>query len=230
KCSLIGKMPGEYEQKFAGLRTFFAYTMAHPGKKLLFMGQEFAQFKEWDYQSALDWILLDYPQHQQMHSFVKALNHFYLDHPEFWEIDFSWEGFEWISNDDYTQSVISFRRKDKKGEEVIVVCNFCPVQRENYRIGVPEEGKYAEIFSTDEKRFGGSGTLNGIVESDCEYPMHGFAQSIALTLPPLSVMYFKHRATKKPAAKKTSASAKKPASGAKGAKKTGSSKKAAANE
>ena len=203
KCSLINKMPGTYEEKFAGLRTFLAYTMAHPGKKLAFMGQEFAQFKEWDYQSELDWVLLQYEAHRQMHEFSKQLNRFYLDHSAMWEIDFSWEGFEWISNDDYTQSIISFRRKNKDGKELIVVCNFCPVERTGYRIGVPFEGKYKEVFSTDAKQFGGSGVTNGVVESSKDFPMHSHEQSVALTLPGLSVLYFEKQEEKKPAARKT---------------------------
>ncbi|MBE6754414.1 MAG: 1,4-alpha-glucan branching protein GlgB [Ruminococcaceae bacterium] len=201
KCSLLSKMPGEYEQKFAGLRTFLAYTTAHPGKKLMFMGQEFAQFKEWDYQSGLDWVLLEYDAHRQMKEYTRALNHFYLEHSALWEIDFDWGGFEWISNDDYTQNIISFRRRDKSGKELVVVCNFCPVKREGYRIGVPEEGSYTEVFSTDDTRFGGQGVTNGTVKADTEFPMHGLAQSIELTLPPLSVLYFefvKPKRTRKP--------------------------------
>ncbi|MBQ6796808.1 MAG: alpha amylase C-terminal domain-containing protein, partial [Clostridia bacterium] len=205
KCSLIGKMPGTYEEKFAGLRAFLAYTMAHPGKKLSFMGQEFAQFKEWDYQSELDWVLLGYDAHKQMHEYSKQLNKFYLDHSPMWEIDFSWEGFEWISNDDYTQSVISFRRKDKNGKEIIVVCNFCPVERTGYRIGVPFEGEYKEVFSTDAKQFGGAGFTNGTVKSDDEFPMHNHAQSIELTLPGLSVLYFEKQPEKKAVPRKKAA-------------------------
>jgi len=199
KCSLIEKMPGTYEEKFAGLRTFFAYSMAHPGKKLQFMGQEFAQFKEWDYKTGLDWVLLEFPAHRQMMDFTKALNHFYLDNSPFWENDVSWEGFEWISPDDYTQSVIAFRRKDTSGKEIIVVCNFCPVFRENYRIGLPWAGTYEEIFSTDEARFGGSGMTNGQFATD-DQPMHGLEQSAALNLPPMSVIYLKLK-KKKPGRK-----------------------------
>ncbi len=199
KCSLIEKMPGTYEEKFAGLRTFFAYSMAHPGKKLQFMGQEFAQFKEWDYKTGLDWVLLEFPAHRQMMDFTKALNHFYLENSPFWENDVSWEGFEWISPDDYTQSVIAFRRKDTSGKEIIVVCNFCPVFRENYRIGLPWAGTYEEIFSTDEARFGGSGMTNGQFATD-DQPMHGLEQSAALNLPPMSVIYLRLK-KKKPGRK-----------------------------
>ena len=191
KASLINKMPGNYEQKFAGDRTFVAYMMAHPGKKLTFMGTEFGQFKEWDYATELDWLLLEYPAHQQIKEFFKAVNHFYLENSPFWEVDYSWEGFQWISNDDYTQSVISFRRIDKQGNEVIVVCNFQPMLREEYRIGVPFDGTYSEVFNTDNPQFGGSGITNGTHIVSDRIPMHGHEQSISLTLPPMSVMYFK---------------------------------------
>ncbi len=224
KASLINKMPGSYEQKFAGDRTFMAYMMAHPGKKLTFMGTEFGQFKEWDYASELDWLLLDYPAHSTLKHFYKKLNEFYLNNSPMWEIDYSWEGFEWISNDDYTQSVISFRRKDKKGNEIIAVCNFQPVLRENYSIGVPVDGTYSEVFNTDAAEFGGSGLTNGTAIVADEVPMHGLEQSIKLTLPPLSVLYLKlvrkkvkkapkaEKSTetkKKATAKKTTAKAKK---------------------
>ena len=191
KGSLINKMPGTNEQKFAGLRAFLSYMMAHPGKKLIFMGTEFGQFKEWDFQGELDWGLLKYPAHQQMHKFFKAINHFYLENRPMWEIDFSWEGFSWISNDDYQQSVISFRRIDRNGREIIAVCNFQPVQRDNYRIGIPAEGTYAEIFNSEDVEFGGCGVTNGnSIKTECE-PMHGYDQSVVLTLPPMSVIYLK---------------------------------------
>ena len=123
--------------------------------------------------------------------FFKAVNHFYLENSPFWEVDYSWEGFQWISNDDYTQSVISFRRIDKQGNEVVVVCNFQPMLREEYRIGVPFDGTYSEVFNTDNPQFGGSGITNGTHIVSDRIPMHGHEQSISLTLPPMSVMYFK---------------------------------------
>ena len=191
KASLINKMPGNYEMKFAGDRTFIAYMMAHPGKKLTFMGTELGQFKEWDYATELDWLLLEYPAHNDLKHFFKTINHFYLDNSPMWEVDFSWEGFSWISHDDYTQSVISFRRMDKKGNEIIIVCNFQPMLRENYRIGVPVDGTYSEVMNTEWTEFGGCGITNGTSIVAEEIPMHGFEQSISLTLPPLSVLYLK---------------------------------------
>ncbi len=192
KGSLINKMPGDYEQKFAGLRAFLGYMMTHPGKKLLFMGSEFGQFKEWDYQSGLDWLLLDYEAHRMMKHYVRTLNHLYRQTPALWEDDYSWEGFKWIAADDNASSVISFRRIDKKGNEVVTVCNFTPVQREGYRIGLPVYGEWAELFNSDLKEFGGNNVVNGLIKTDPE-PMHGFDQSAALTLPPLSVLVLKKK-------------------------------------
>ena len=189
KCSLIGKMSGNYEEKFAGVRLFLGYMMAHPGKKLLFMGQEFAQFKEWDFKQELDWMLLKYDTHRQTKDYVRALNHFYLEHPEFWEIDYSWEGFSWISHDDTDNSVIAFRRFDQDKNEIIVVCNFTPVKRENYLIGAPEYNVYKVIFNSDDPKYGGAGTELPEEFAAVDEPMHGFEQSMELVLPPLSVMY-----------------------------------------
>ncbi len=190
KCSLINKMPGEYKDKFDNLRAFYAYMMAHPGKKLLFMGQEFGQFIEWKYDAPLDWMLLDYDAHRQMQEYTKDLNKFYLKNSQFWEIDYSWEGFEWISNDDYTQSIISFRRKNKAGDEIICVCNFVPVDRSDYKIGVPVAGNYKKVFSSADEKYGGSGGMADSYASD-KVPMHGYDNSIALDIPGLSVTYYK---------------------------------------
>ena len=196
KCSLINKMPGEYEQKFAGVRVFLCYMMAHPGKKLIFMGSEFSQFIEWDYRKELDWLLLDYDQHRKQQAFFRDLNHFYLENSPLWEIDFSWEGFSWISNDDYTQSVIAFRRMDREGRELIAVCNFLPVRRDDYRIGVPNDGTYEEVFTSDSVKYGGSGITNGNAIVSSQPGMHGCEQSVSLTLPPLSVIFLKCRKKK----------------------------------
>ena len=181
--------------------------MAHPGKKLQFMGTEFAQHNEWNFEKELEWGLLEYKEHRQAQDFFKAINNFYISRPELWEIDFDWDGFSWISNDDYSQSVISFRRRDKEGNEVIAVCNFLPVKRENYCIGVPAAGIYEEIFTSDAKEFGGGGVTNGKSIKTVENSMHGFNQSISLTLPENSVFFL--RCARKKVVKKSVAEPKK---------------------
>ncbi len=188
KGSLINKMPGEYKDKFANLRTFYGYMMAHPGKKLLFMGQEFAQFSEWNEAKGLDWMLLEYDSHRQMQAYVRDLNHFYQEHPELWQVDYSWEGFQWIVPDDNQQSVIAFLRRDAKGKMMMVVCNFNPIQRVDYQMGVPNPGTYRELLSSDDEKYGGGGFHNRAKRTR-KKPMHGFDQSIQLTLPPLSTLY-----------------------------------------
>lgn len=189
KCSLIGKMPGEYDEKFDNLRAFLGYMMAHPGKKLNFMGNEFGQFAEWNFAKSLEWFMLDYDKHKRLHRFVKELNHFYLEHKQFWENDKNWDGFSWISNDDSQQSIISFIRRDSHGDEIIVVCNFCPVLREKYRIGVPQKGEYKPVFSSDSLKYGGKGTRLKKVKT-LNAGMHGYAQSIEIKIPPLSTVYY----------------------------------------
>lgn len=196
KCSMINKMPGEYDQKFASYRAFLAYMMAHPGKKLLFMGQEFGQMNEWNYQTQLDWDLMDFDSHRNLLKFSEKLNKFYAENSPLWQNDDSWGGFSWISNDDYKQSVIAFRRIDDEGNEVIAVCNFVPVERQDYRIGVPYKGRYKLVFNTDAAEFGGSGITEKSFKSENE-PMHGHDQSISMTLAPLSVIYLKYAPVKK---------------------------------
>ncbi|MBP0961231.1 MAG: 1,4-alpha-glucan branching protein GlgB, partial [Oscillospiraceae bacterium] len=210
KCSLLEKMSGDEYQKFSSYRAFMCYMMAHPGKKLLFMGQEFGQRKEWDYKEGLDWCLLDFETHRQLQDFNRQLNKFYINNPPMWENDNSWGGFKWISNDDYKQSVISFRRIDDDENEIIVVCNFVPVERENYCIGVSEEGEYKLVFDSDNAAFGGSGKSAEKYET-ADVPMHGYDQSISLTLPPLSVLYLQHikNSETKKSQKKKKATAKK---------------------
>ncbi len=189
KCSMINKMPGDYDAKFANLRAFYAYMMGHPGKKLLFMGQEFAQFIEWRYDESLEWFMTDYPAHKNMQNFVKDLNKFYLKNSPLWQIDCSWEGFQWISNDDNAQSVISFLRTDKSGKQVLCVCNFVPVTRENYRIGAPIKGAYKPVFCSDDAKYGGN--TNQLSTSFSEdIPMHGFENSISINIPAMSVTYY----------------------------------------
>lgn len=190
KHSLLDKMPGDYWQKFAGLRAFYGYWMSHPGKKLLFMGGDFGQFIEWKYYDSLDWHLLEYEKHNQMHEYMRALNSFYVAHPEFWAEDCDWSGFNWISCDDRDNSVLAFYRTDvKTGDQTVVVCNFTPVVRHDYHIGIPNAGIYEEIFNSDSTAFGGSNVLNeGDLKTD-DIAMHGFDQSLSLTLPPLAAIY-----------------------------------------
>lgn len=190
KCSMLRKMPGYDTDKFSSYRAFLAYMMAHPGKKMLFMGQEFAQVNEWNYQTELDWNLLEKPEHQQMQDFVAALNKLYLDTAALWDNDDSWSGFSWISHDDYKQSVIAFRRIADDGSEIITICNFVPVTREDYKIGVPFNDNYELLFSTDAKEFGGQGLALETYEP-LDISMHGFDQSISLTLPALSALYLR---------------------------------------
>ncbi len=197
KKSLLDKMPGEYQQKFAGVRAFLGYMMTHPGKKLLFMGSEFGQFKEWDYKEGLDWCLLDYDMHRKLDTYVSDLNELYLSNPPLYEVDYSWEGFEWISSDDYTQNIISFRRIDKKGNELIAVVCFSPVVRHSYCIGVPYKGIYTEIFNSDDVKYGGEGNINATPIKSTAAPMHGKENSISITVPPLGIAIFEVKKTNK---------------------------------
>ena len=193
KCSLIGKMPGEYEDKFRGLRSFMGYMMAHPGKKLTFMGAEFGQFIEWKYDSGLDWLLLDYDKHRELQVYTKALNNIYKKYPALWEIDYSWEGFSWCVSDDNANSVIAFRRVDKKGDEIICVGNFTPVTREGYSFGVEKEGTYEVILNSDAVEFGGRGEGSvGKIKSK-KVPMHGYENSITVDIPGFSTVYLKYK-------------------------------------
>jgi len=190
KCSMLRKMPGYDTDKFSSYRAFLAYMTAHPGKKMLFMGQEFAQVNEWNYETQLDWDLLEKPEHQKMQNFVADLNQLYLETAPLWDNDDSWSGFSWISHDDYKQSVIAFRRIADDGSEVIAVCNFVPVTREDYKIGVPFDDNYELLFSTDDVKYGGQGLAKEKYEP-IDFSMHGFDQSISLTLPALSVLYLR---------------------------------------
>ena len=193
KKSLLDKMPGEYEEKFHSMRAFLGYMYAHPGKKLLFMGQEFGQFIEWDEKKQLDWFLLDYDAHKNLQKYVKALNHFYKDNSPMWEIDYSWEGFKWLVSDDCDNSVIAFERINEKGDTIIAVCNFTNVERPSYMIGVPEKGAYDVVFNSDNKDFGGKGMSKKRVYRTKKQPMHGMEYSIDMSLPPLSTIYLKYR-------------------------------------
>ncbi len=192
KASLIAKMPGDEWQRFANVRAFLGYMYGHPGKKLLFMGCELGQYEEWNWQGQLRWDLLQYDFHRCLQEYVRQLNHFYASEPTLYEVDFHWNGFEWIDFQDVDSSVISFIRRAKNGRDFTVwVCNFTPVVRENYRIGVPEPGLYREVFNSDWKHFGGSGVANdGELWTD-RVEMHGRRQSLSLTLPPLAVAVYR---------------------------------------
>lgn len=203
KCSLIEKMPGDYWQKFAGLRAFFGYWMTHPGKKLLFMGGEFGQFIEWKYDDSLDWHLpQNYPMHTKMLEYSKQLNKFYNDNKALWQIDFEWSGFRWINCNDNENSAISFvRYAEDERDFVIVVCNFTPEVRHGYRIGVPVKGIYHEVFNSDAKAYGGSGVLNEGEFKTEDGLWNNMNQSIQITLPPLATIYFKLKINPAQAAK-----------------------------
>ena len=191
KGSLIKQMPGKYDEQFAGVRAFITYMYAHPGKKLVFMGTEIGQFDEWNHEEAIQWDLLEFEKHKKLRTFFKELNKFYLDCKPLYEIDTVWKGFDWIHHDDYTNSVIAFKRTDKNGDEIVSVCNFQPIRRDEYCIGVPKYGLYDEVFNSDEERFGGSGVVNGNNIKTEVMKIHGFDQGLSLTLPPLSVIYLR---------------------------------------
>lgn len=202
KCSMLDKMGGPREYRFNSMRTFLGYMMAHPGKKLMFMGQEFAQYKEWNFQEQLDWEVLEFEPHRKYYDFVKVINKFYKETPALWECDTSWEGFHWISAEDNQNSVIAFRRigrssDEKNKEELVVVCNFQPVRHEIYDIGVPYYADYVEVLNSDDVRFGGSGITNGTVTAKTE-PMHDEQYRITLDIPPMSVMYFRPKNIRDP--------------------------------
>ena len=181
----------EVVQKFAGVRGFITYMMAHPGKKLMFMGSEIGQFDEWNAEQQLQWNLLDYEKHRQLNHFFAEANKFYRDVPAMHENDYDWDGFQWIALDDYKQSVIAFRRIANDGSEIICICNFQPVTREKYRIGVSVYGIYKEVFNSESEEFGGCGIANtGEIKAEV-VENHGLNYSIEITLPPLGVTYYK---------------------------------------
>jgi 1,4-alpha-glucan branching enzyme len=192
KCSMINKMPGDYWQKFAGLRVTYGYMFGHPGKKLMFMGNEFGQFIEWNFKQGLDWLLLDYDMHRKMKDFVRDLNKLYCSHKALYEIDFSYDGFEWLDCNDSDHSVVSFLRKGSSPEDVLIfVCNFTPVVYDGYKIGVPYDAFYHEILNSDSEIYGGSnvGNLGGVEALPSEYLQRPY--SIAVRVPPLATVVFK---------------------------------------
>jgi len=192
KGSLIGKMPGDEWQRNANLRLLFGYMYGHPGKKLIFMGGEIGQWKEWNHEEGLEWFVLEYPFHRGIRDWVRDLNHLYRNEPALYKLDFSQEGFEWVDFHDWQQSIISFIRKAGEGNQVIlVICNFTPVPRYNYLVGVPEAGFWKELLNSDSTYYAGSGLGNGGGVMTTNIPWNGRPYSLSLTLPPLSVLFFK---------------------------------------
>jgi 1,4-alpha-glucan branching enzyme len=190
KKSMIDKMPGDVWQKFANLRVLYGYMFSHPGKKLMFMGSEFAQGREWTENYSLDWHLIyDGSPHLELQNWVRDLNHFYRNHPALYELDMSWEGFEWLEVHDSAQSVLAYARRGNHGELVIAVCNFTPVVRSGYRLGVPVQGVYREVLNSDNPEYGGSGVSNDFRLLSEEGQWRGQPHSIQITLPPLASIY-----------------------------------------
>lgn len=190
KGSILARMPGDAWQKFANLRAYYAFMWAYPGKKLLFMGCEFAQGAEWNHESSLDWHQLDSHWHTGVQSLVRDLNRVYKATPALYEVDFEPRGFGWINADDGENSVLGFVRYDNQGDFMIAICNFTPVARHNYRVGVPRAGRYEEILNTDSHWYGGSNAGNLAVISEA-IPSHSYGDSISLMVPPLAVLYLK---------------------------------------
>ena len=189
KKSLLNKMFGDYNQRFDLMRTFMMYMYAHPGKKLTFMGNEFAQYDEWNNDKSIDFMLLDFEKHKKMKDFIKELNNLYITSSELYEIDYSWEGFRWLTVDDKEKNVIAFERRNKKGETIICIANFSPVRHEHYRVGV-DAGRYEEILNSNLSIYGGNGRHYGTIESYA-VRVNGFENSIELTIEPNSAVYFK---------------------------------------
>jgi 1,4-alpha-glucan branching enzyme len=194
KASLLSKMPGDDWQKFANLRLLYGYQYLQPGKKLLFMGGEFGQWQEWNHDTSLDWHLLDFPPHQGLQRWVRDLNTVYRGEPALYELDCDPSGFEWVDANDWEASAVSFLRKGKSpGDEVLVVCNFTPVPRHNYVVGVPGGARWEEVLNSDAPLYGGSGQGNlGGVEA-APVPSHGRPYLLTITVPPLGMVVFKRR-------------------------------------
>ncbi|HBH60475.1 MAG TPA: 1,4-alpha-glucan branching enzyme, partial [Nitrospiraceae bacterium] len=192
KGALIGKMPGDEWQSNANLRLLFGYMYGHPGKKLLFMGGEIGQWKEWDHGESVEWHALEYPFHQGVKKWVRDLNHVYRNEPALYELDFSNDGFEWIDFHDWEESIISFIRKgNTAGDIMLVVCNLTPVPRYNYMVGVPRGGWWREVLNSDAEIYGGSGCGNAGGAEAAPVAAQGRGHSLSLTLPPLGVLFFK---------------------------------------
>ena len=219
KGSFLGKMPGDNAEKFAGVRAFYTYMLTHPGKKLTIMGTELGQWNEWHYEYSLDWHLLQYEPHRQIHQFFKAANAMYLEHTALWEQDDSWQGFQWLCADDNTANTVAFLRWDREGRPLVVVANFSPIHRKGYQVGLPFPGTWAPVFNTDAEEFGGAGLGDTATIKSVDIPCHNQEQSMTIDLPPMSVMIYrctrrapvrKKKDSEKAGEKKTSGKVKKP--------------------
>ena len=210
KGSLLEKVPGTGAQKLSTVRALWAYMLAHPGKKLLFMGAELGQPTEWNYEAELPWALLDQPENASLHDFFRAANVFYNAEASLWELDFESDGFQWICPDESIRNILSFTRRDKKGHELLFAANFSGVTAEDFRLGVTGPGTWKTVFSTDEKRFGGAGALcEGTSFETEDIPHHDQSCSIVLDIPPLSAIFIqKTRASTPPDKKRPSERAK----------------------
>ncbi len=193
KGTLVAKMPGEYKLQFANLRALYGYMMVHPGKKLLFMGQDIAQYTEWSEEKSVEWSMLQYEHHKQLQDYVRDLNMLYRSQPALYELDYNPEGFIWINNISANENIIVFTRNSKKKDEtLLVVCNFVPVERKDYKIGVPFEGKYKEIFNSDAKKYGGNNGVNPRVKNSKKDECDDREDSLRITVPALGVSIFKY--------------------------------------
>ena len=204
KHSMLDKQPGDIWKKFAGLRALYGYTIAHPGKKLLFMGSEFGQFIEWKFSDQLDWFLLMYDRHPQLQDCVRTMNRLYKSTPALYQVDDSWDGFQWITVNDCDNSVVAFLRTDKSGNAVLCVTNFTPTFHPVYRVGLPHNGTLTEIFNTDRKEFGGSNQYNAWPCKAEVTPWNGLPFSTEICVPPLSTVFFRYDKLPDPLPAKTS--------------------------
>jgi 1,4-alpha-glucan branching enzyme len=191
KGSIVGKMPGDYENQLRCTRGFYAYLLAHPGKKLLFMGAEIGQWNEWHSNQQLDWYLLERKSNQELHLFFKEANAFYRKTKELWEVDFDWTGFEWLVPDDNQNNVVIFLRKDKQGHNLLCAVNFSPNQYDGYRVGVPSHRQFVPVFTTDRPEYGGGDFYDKEPVAVEDIPSHGKDASVRIKIPPFGAVFLR---------------------------------------